>query len=191
MSVKRNTRKVMDLFHRIQSLWKRAIINSGWRRLFCAMMFSKEVDYLVWVYEKKLKFLKGPHGKTHKFYDSVIEKLHKVKDPGSGSDYHFFPCPISREGLAIIKKYQERMSAEYTLDYSIWQFQILNSQRNKMEETYKGKNIYTDQEYINLVQSIRRCQSRLKDWSIKLMKLDDAIYNGTEIVDRDKLFKID
>lgn len=122
---KAKSRKIMDQLHRIQSLWKRAIINSGWRRLFCAMAFSKEVDYLVWVYEKKLKFLKGPHSKTHKFYETTIEKLHKVKDPGVGSNYHFFPCPISHQALEIIKKYQERMSAEYTLDYSIWQFQIL------------------------------------------------------------------
>jgi hypothetical protein len=60
-----------------------------------------------------------------------------------------------------------------------------------MEKEYTGKNIYTDQDYINLVQAVSRCKSRLKDWSIKLMKLDDEIYNGTEIVDRDKLYKID
>ena len=59
-----------------------------------------------------------------------------------------------------------------------------------MEKEYTGKNIYTDQDYINLVQAVSRCKSRLKDWSIKLMKLDDEIYNGTEIVDRDKLYKI-
>jgi hypothetical protein len=60
-----------------------------------------------------------------------------------------------------------------------------------MEKDYSGKKIYTDKEYMGVVQSISRCQSRLKDWSIKLMKLDAAIYVGTEIVDRDKLYKID
>jgi hypothetical protein len=71
-------------------------MNSGWRRLFCAMMFSKEVDYLVWVFEKKLKFIKGPYGKSHKYLENIIEKLQKVKDPGIGKDYLYFPVPISR-----------------------------------------------------------------------------------------------
>ena len=72
----------MDYMQLIQQLWKRAIINSGWRRLFCAMMFNKEVDYLSWIYEKKLKLLKGPHGKSHKVIESILDKLAKVKDPG-------------------------------------------------------------------------------------------------------------
>ena len=59
------------------------------------MMFSKEVDYLVWIYEKKLRNLKGPHSKSHKTYENIIEKLHKAKDPGVGEDYHYFPVPIS------------------------------------------------------------------------------------------------
>jgi len=83
------------------------------------MMFSKEVDYLIWLYQKKLR---GAPVKTQKFYESIIEKLEKVKDPGVGCSFHYFPCPISHDGLNIIKKYQERMSAEYTLDYSIWQY---------------------------------------------------------------------
>lgn len=115
------------------------------------MMFSKEVDYLVWVYEKKLKHLKGPHGKTHKQIENIIDKLQKVKDPGYGKDYFHFPVPISRQGLEIIKLYQERMSAEYTLDYSIWEFVKMEYQRRKLESEYKGKNIYTEKEYLLLV----------------------------------------
>jgi hypothetical protein len=74
-TVMKNVRNTMDNFKKIQRLWKRAILNSGWRRLFCGMMFSKEVDYLIWIYEKKLRLLKGKPSKTHKYYETIIEKL--------------------------------------------------------------------------------------------------------------------
>ena len=105
-------------------------------------MFSKEVDYLVWVFEKKLKFLKGPNTKAHKHLEGIIQKLLKVKDKGTGKDYMYFSLPISRVGLDIIKNYQEKMSAQYTLDYSIWQFVNLEYKRKKIQENFKGKNVY-------------------------------------------------
>jgi hypothetical protein len=88
-------------------------------------MFAKEVKYLKWVYEKKLRIL--PKGGSSKKTIDIMDKLDKIVSPGVGRDFFHFPVDISREGLAIIKKYQERMSAEYTLDYSIWQFQLLES----------------------------------------------------------------
>jgi hypothetical protein len=106
------------------------------------MMFIKEVNYLIWVFEKKLKLLKGPYTKANKNLEKIIEKLQKVKDPGMGKDYLYFPIPISHEGLDIIKKYQEKMSAEYTLDYSIWQFVNLEYKRRNIEDNFKGRNVY-------------------------------------------------
>ena len=181
----------MDQYHMIQSLWKRSLLNSGWRKLFCAMLFSKEVDYLIWVYEKKLKFLKGPHGKSHKVFETVIEKLNSLKDLGEGDNYSYFPLPINKSGLAVIKKYQERMGAEYTLDYSIWQYQLLAAQKKKIKDTFTGANVYADPEYLQVVSNINRCKNRLKEWRIKLMKLDQDTYVGTDIVDRDILYAID
>lgn len=82
------------------------------------------------------------------------------------------------------------MSAEYTLDFSIWQFQILDQKKKHIKDNYKGLNVYTDQAYLDVNNAIRRCQSRLKDWMIKLMKLDEETFVGTEIVDRDQLYKL-
>jgi hypothetical protein len=54
------------------SLIRRVKYLSKMRLLTFVIEFDKELSYLTWVYDKKLKGFKGPNSKGFKYYESIF-----------------------------------------------------------------------------------------------------------------------
>ena len=48
---------------------------SRMRLLTLVMQFERELSYLTWVFDKKLRAFKGPNSKGYKYYDGIFQKL--------------------------------------------------------------------------------------------------------------------
>lgn len=170
--------------HELQAAIRRAKSNSAYRYASLVVKFDKEVRYLQWLYEKKLK---QNTGKKAKDLNNILNKLANLTNEGFGRP------GTSPEGKKHILLYVDRMCAEYLLDYSIWYFVRLTVKMEKLTEEaeLKKTNVYQNKQFVDCMKFKKHLFVRLKEHRIRMMKLDNLIFNDTAIVDRDKLYQVD
>lgn len=153
--------------YQLQGAIRRAKSNSAFRFAWLAVKVAKEVRYLQWFYEKKLKAAKA--AKPQKEFNSILNKLHNLEEEGQGQPGQ------GPEGRQKISLYIDRMRAEYLLDYSIWYYVRLVVKEETLREEATGAkaNVYQNPAFTQLIHLKKRLFSRLKDWRIATMKLDE------------------
>ena len=121
--------------YQLQASIRRAKSNSVFRYASLAVKVAKEVRYLQWYYERKLKTTTG---KKSKEVNMILNKLAIITNEGDGNP------GCSPQGREHILLYIDRMCAEYLLDYSIWYFVRLTvKMENLTEEAEKNRsNVY-------------------------------------------------
>jgi hypothetical protein len=124
------------------SMCRRVKYLSRMRFLTLVIQFEKELSYLTWVFDKKLRGFKGPNSKgmkkKEKYYDGICQKLQglksnidEIKDQqdamkreGHENDEDRPPLRQKCENLVDehIHTYSKFMFASYMLDYTIWAY---------------------------------------------------------------------
>ena len=106
----KNARNLYDLILRVKYL-------SRMKLLTVVMEFDRELSYLSWVFDKKLKGFKGPNSKGFKYYDAIYRKLQGLSDDREAMKSK----GVSNPPLRVVE-YSKFAHASYMLDYTIWAY---------------------------------------------------------------------
>lgn len=97
---------------------------------------------------------------------------------------------MSEGKVDFLESCLRRLRADYLLDYTVWK--LLQTEKEmtlqRQETTYK--NIYLDPEYQSLIQMKRYSLKQLKVYRIRITKLEEKLFQKTDIVDKDRLYQL-
>lgn len=124
------------------SMCRRVKYLSRMRLLTLVMEFEKELSYLTWVFDKKLRGFKGPNSKGYKYYDGIFQKLQDLKDQRDAMKRDGQDRPPLR-----VVEYSKFTFACYMLDYTIWAYLKSAKHVAELKEKLGSPAIYSSEEF--------------------------------------------
>lgn len=85
----------------------------------------------------------------------------------------------------------QKGSVEYILQFSIWKYLTIRDKIVNKTKELDSYELKRDKEYKKLISEQQRYFTKLRKLKEDLLKFNEDLFNDSQCVDRDELFKVD